>query len=406
GKPCYDEPMREIEPGLLQIFQLFGSIQWLLMLLLYTSAGDSSTTAQAVFGLTHATLLLIYLFWWQLRQWFGRLYLPVALVYSAAGISFGYAIGAGSSASEPGGLILWLIIPLIIVSAQYGWRAMLIFCVGTAALNIMLALVVMSMGGPNWDAMIEAELARITIFVIIGYIISRLIAGQRKQKHKLAEANARLARHAATLEQLAVSRERNRMARDLHDTLAHTLSSVALQLEAAQAIWEADPARAKETIRLTHRATRDGLQETRRALQALRTSPLDDLGFLLALQNLAHLAVERTGARLNLTMPEYIAEYPAEVEQAYYRIAEEALNNSVLHANASAFLVKLEEDSDCLALTLADNGTGFDVNAPVPDGHYGLVGMRERAALCGATLHMESTPGRGTIIQVIRRRPQ
>src|SRR4029078_5838718 len=109
------------------------------------------------------------------------------------------------------------------------------------------------------------------------------------------EANAKLVDYASTNEQLAVTRERNRVARDMHDTLAHTLSAVSVQLEAADSVWDSQPQQAHELLQKSLASARAGLGETRRAVRALRASPLDDLGLGLALRDLAESTADRAG---------------------------------------------------------------------------------------------------------------
>src|SRR5439155_24600069 len=121
--------------------------------------------------------------------------------------------------------------------------------------------------------------------------------------------------HAGTLESLAVSRERNRMARELHDTLAHTLSGLSVQLETVEAYWDVEPRTAHAMLDRALEATRDGLQETRRALKALRASPLDDLGLSLAIQRMAESAVARADIHLDLAIPKQVPPLSPDVEQ-------------------------------------------------------------------------------------------
>lgn len=123
------------------------------------------------------------------------------------------------------------------------------------------------------------------------------------QQRTLETANRRLVELAASLEKLTISRERNRMARELHDTLAHTLSGLTVHLEAVKAYLDVEPHTAKALLdeSLTH--TRRGLNETRRALAALRATPLDDLGLVLALRHLVDSATERTDLQPTLELP-------------------------------------------------------------------------------------------------------
>jgi len=238
-------------------------------------------------------------------------------------------------------------------------------------------------------------------FLVVGYFISRLIQQLRQQQAALQEAHARLVDYTATLEQLAVSRERNRMARELHDTLAHSLSALSVQLETLKAYWDVEPETARVLLDEALAATRTGLNETRRALKALRASPLDDLGLLLALRKLAEQAAERGHLTLHLHLPEHLPPLSPAVEQCLYRVAQEALENVVRHAQARNLHLSLSDDSSGLSLSIRDDEVGFDPQAVQGNGHFGLAGMRERAAVAGATLEIASKPGQGTSIQLV-----
>ena len=153
-----------------------------------------------------------------------------------------------------------------------------------------------------------------------------------------------LRQYADTVEELTISRERNRMARELHDTLAHSLSAVTVQLEAIRTLWAVDPEAARNMLDSADEAARLGLKEARRALQDLRASPLQDLGLPLALQELAETAARRSGAVLALDVPRQLdGSLSPAVEQGVYRIAQEALENVVRHAQASAITVSLAQ---------------------------------------------------------------
>jgi signal transduction histidine kinase len=235
-------------------------------------------------------------------------------------------------------------------------------------------------------------------FLVVGYFINVLVTRLQQQQTALEEANKRLVDYAGTLEELTLSRERNRLARELHDTLAHTLSALSVQLETAKAYWEVDPAAAQAMLDTSLNATRAGLQETRRALKALRATPLEDLGLLLALRELAEESAARANARLQLTLPGTLSPLSPAVEQTLYRIAQEALANARHHANAQTLTVALTVEGDRLSLRVQDDGIGFTSSAPHTDGHFGLSGMRERARLVDGDLRIASQPDEGTTI--------
>jgi two-component system sensor histidine kinase UhpB len=190
------------------------------------------------------------------------------------------------------------------------------------------------------------------------------------------------------------------MARELHDTLAHTLSGLSVQLETVKAYWDVDPTTAQRLLDKSLAATRDGLQETRRALKSLRASSLDDLGLLLAVRQLAESAAARANLHLDLVLPTTLPTLPAAVEQCLYRVAQEAIANVVHHANARTLTVHLTySNTDCV-LTVQDDGLGFDPHHTNQAGHFGLTGMRERAALAGGNLVIESRRDAGTKVQL------
>jgi signal transduction histidine kinase len=173
-----------------------------------------------------------------------------------------------------------------------------------------------------------------------------------------------------------------------------------VQLETTQAYWDVEPETARDLLAKSLAATRSGLNETRRALKALRASPIDDLGLLLSLQKLAQSAAERGKLNLSLSLPEQMPPLSPDVEQCIYRIAQEALENVVYHANAQTLAVQLTVSDEVIHLRVEDDGLGFDTKQSQETGHYGLAGMRERAQAAGGELTISSQPGQGTQIQL------
>jgi signal transduction histidine kinase len=237
--------------------------------------------------------------------------------------------------------------------------------------------------------------------LFIGYMAVKLMKTQRGLRAELSEANNRLARYAGTLETLTLSRERNRLARELHDVLAHTLSGVAVELEAVKALWNSNPAQAAEMLGHSLQATRAGLTETRRALQALRASPLEDLGLSLAVRGLAESTAGRAGLAMEAHIAENLPDYPPEVEQTAYRVAEEALRNVSEHSGAHSLRVVLNGSPGSLELLIADDGQGFDPQQVDPLARFGLAGMRERAVAVGGRLEIRTHSGGGTQVHLI-----
>lgn len=297
-----------------------------------------------------------------------------------------------------------LFIGLILTAWRYAWQWVIVFSLGTTTLG--LALMLRGAGTPvpgardGFYAGYLVHLIQTISFIIVGYFISHLMSRLRGQQESLAEANTRLAHYAATLEHLTISRERNRVARELHDTLAQTLSGLTVQLETAKAYFDIDPATMRKLIEKSLFAARTGLEDTRRALKALRASPLDDLGLSLAIQQLATTAAEKAHLQLSLSLSESLPVLSPDVEQCIYRIAQEAIANVVYHANARCLNVSLFMKNNKIELRVLDDGAGFDLAQSTP-GHYGLPGMRERASLAGGRLKIESQRGQGTTVRLV-----
>ncbi|MBN1485161.1 MAG: sensor histidine kinase [Chloroflexia bacterium] len=400
-----------LEPGLLRTFRLFVVVRLVLhglALLGQFSQHQPRLQRYPLLALLEAGLLLLYLSWPWLRRRLGEAFLPLALLVASAGpilehaLSVARRLRAGEAvvAGDAWQLFPLLFVPLILLSWQYSFRWVLVFCGGTALLDLGLAIPLALLGGPRWATMFALVFVRTLLFALVGYVIVRLMAAQRAQRRELTEANARLLHYARTLEELAVSRERNRLARELHDTLAHSLSALAVQLEAIHTLWQDDPRRAHELLEQSLGLTREGLREARRAIQSLRASPLEDLGLGLALQDLARSAAARAGLQLELQAPDQVDGLGPDLEQAIYQVAREALANVVQHAQAGHLRLCLERVGGRLILTVADDGRGFDPEG-VPEGHYGLRGMQERAALVGARLSLQSRPGQGTTVRLV-----
>lgn len=293
-----------------------------------------------------------------------------------------------------------LFMALILTAWQYGWRYVILFSGGIALFTLGLHLSFFQPGGPSLLPPVTVVIIQTISFLVVGYFISTLMKRLKQQQNSLAQANAQLTDYAATLEDLTISRERNRMARELHDTLAHTLSALSVQLETVKAYWEVDPATAQQMLDKSLTATRSGLQETRRALKSLRASPLDDLGLSLALRQLATETAQRANLHLNLSVPEHFPSLTPAVEQCIYRVAQEALANAAHHANAHTLTVRLSINGSGVSLVVSDDGLGFDPQQGQTTGHFGLPGMRERAQLVGGQLTIDSQPGLGTTIQL------
>lgn len=431
---CYHKVMQKptTEPSVLQIFRLYAWVQLASVFLLppvdqlagkfhtQPPPGDLlvlHTTVDPTLPMSLLILvslgLLVYLYSSWLQKRLAGFYIPCALVFASLLLTGGQQLFL-SSMRGPWQVSPFMFILLILVAWQYGYRAVVFFTFGTAGLDVLFN----SLYPPMVYFMLPGEpalqdlgygliVSRTMAFLVLGYVINRLAQAQRKQSRALAEANQKLVRHAATLEQLATSRERVRVSRELHDTLAHTLSAQTVQIEAVLTTWQNMPEKARSFLENMLVTAQSGLDETRRALRSLRASPLEELGLTGAIRSLAEDFASRNRVSLELDMSEQPDDLTPEVEQCFYRVTQEALENTVRHAGADHLLVRLVEERGCLELTIADNGVGFDQAEKPDDQSMGLQGMRERAELICATLQIESQPGAGTQVHLrLERQPE
>jgi signal transduction histidine kinase len=212
----------------------------------------------------------------------------------------------------------------------------------------------------------------------------------------LADQNAQLAERAA---QLATVEERNRLARDLHDSISQELFSLSMLAAAARRQIEIKPATAASQLEEIQATAQRALQETRSLIFALRPAALDDRGLVPALRDLVAAAEERQGLRIELSISGE-RRLPLEYEQALFRIVQEALANVARHSGVRAAQIALCYDDGSVALTIGDQGRGFDYSAPHGAGSIGLESMAERATALGGTLNVASAPGRGTTVSL------
>jgi len=197
----------------------------------------------------------------------------------------------------------------------------------------------------------------------------------------------------------AVGKERDRMARELHDTLEQQLSGVALQLDGLDDAIKENPGAAAKILTLARRMLRYTRLEARRSVWDLRSKVLEKQGLVAALQNMAE---STTGVKIELQVNGGKVKLPAAVEFHLFRIAQEALANAVKHSQASVITIELEYGAKNLHLIVRDNGCGFDLQATekFPGPHFGLMGMRERAAKMGGELNLETAPQKGCCLSV------
>lgn len=217
---------------------------------------------------------------------------------------------------------------------------------------------------------------------------------------------ARVRRLAAELgarfnERLA---ERNRIARELHDTLLTEMTAVAMRLDAASATIGRDDNPSAVLASVRDQARR-AIAEARRAVMALREAGGEESPLGARLNEAAHEIFNGSEVRCTVECTGETRRYPAPVESELLRITLEAMTNARRHASCRSVHVTCAYGRDEVRLRVQDDGIGFDPLAAGRNGHYGLAGMRERASVIAARLTVESAPGRGTLVDVTARAP-
>lgn len=219
---------------------------------------------------------------------------------------------------------------------------------------------------------------------------------QMRLTEELRRANAELLRNSAQAEELAILRERNRLARELHDSLGHALSTMTVQLEAIRRVSERQPERLAPLLQEAQALSRQAMRDLRESLSSLREQE-DAPEFTEQIRSLARQIADRTGWQLQLDLDP--VQMPTPSAHALAAVIREALFNAERHAAAHTVNLRLRTDSGALQLVIQDDGIGFDPDG-THAGHFGLAGMRERALLLGGTLIVTSGAGQGTTIAV------
>ncbi len=258
------------------------------------------------------------------------------------------------------------------------------------------------------DDVIEGEPMSVFGFslsvVVLGWYVGRRVRGRGEYLRLLEERTAYLERERHAAARLAVDEERARIARELHDVVAHRVSMITVQAGAAQTVASSDPERAIRAMKAVEEAGREALGELRQVLGVLRSDEQrEDLVPIHGLADIPGLVAEmkRAGLDVSLSSDGVPDSLPARLDLASYRIVQEALTNVLKHAGpAPGADVRLSADGDTLTIEVIDRGSGAST---LPGAGQGLVGMRERAALLGGTF--EAGPRVGGGFRVMARLP-
>lgn len=250
-------------------------------------------------------------------------------------------------------------------------------------------------GFHSWFSGVESLLTSLHVLLFVIFLVL-LFLGQKEENTRVHQLNAQLQEsyrqlqeYADKTEHMAELRERNRLAREIHDTLGHTLTGIIMTTDASLVLMDAAPDQAKKQLELANRTARDGLNDVRRSINALRPDALEHSDFAEALENTIEKFCLTTSAKVTYTQNAGELDFAPDEEEAIYRVIQESLTNAVRHGQARNIEVRLDRDGDELTITVRDDGTGM------PSGKkegFGLRHMRERLELLHGSLQYGNRP--------------
>ncbi len=311
-----------------------------------------------------------------------------------------------SDGSPVGGILLIILIAesLLVYPRPHGDN---LFVMSIIGFPLVSAAGLYWRSGLNWGNM-GAVLIN-CLFLFFAYGVSYMARRQLEERERAEDALAQLDRSKSDLEeaylklievskekeQLAAVEERTRLARELHDTLAHSLTAIIVSLEAGKKLLKTDSVRTLEEIEKSQHQARRGLEEVRLTVKALRPGELKEIDFRDALKSLAR-DYAGSGINIEFEIDDNLVLVPIQ-ETAFYRIIQESITNSIRHGNAKNIEVYIKANKDVLTIEVVDDGQGSE---KFSEGH-GLRGIRERASALGGRVFFENRSDSGFKVKVI-----
>jgi signal transduction histidine kinase len=299
-------------------------------------------------------------------------------------------------------LVIWLVLLPPVAHSVILLPKLGIAIVSTVAMAILLSNVVRWHG---WalvpTAFLEFFFAVLftLVFTLLAVSSERARAEVQRLAGELGEANRKLREYAVQVEDLAATRERNRLAREIHDSLGHYLTVVNVQIEAGRALRQRDGVQAWEAVDKAQTLLQEGLREIRRSVAALRTSPLDNKPLAEALRQMVEES-RAAGLAAEITVLGEARPLSPQAALTLYRAGQEGLTNVRKHARTcSARLVLDFQAAGRVRLKVSDSGAGAVPGAGAA-GRFGLLGLRERAQLLGGEVRVQTAPGAGFTLEV------
>ncbi len=235
------------------------------------------------------------------------------------------------------------------------------------------------------------------LFLVL--MLVNTLLSERQAQEELATMHQQLRQYAFQAEELATVQERNRIARDIHDSLGHALTALNVQLQTAMMLLQQQPERAEPFLQQARRLGVTAMQEVRKSVQALRQENRDEQSLTEMIAAVVDDFRQGTGIETQMvirgqTAGRDNASVSTAIVNALYRIVQEALTNISKYAQATTVKVEIETTSEIVQMSVVDNGCGFDLGSSIGTG-FGLQGMQERIAALGGTFTLETEPGKG-----------
>jgi signal transduction histidine kinase len=315
----------------------------------------------------------------------GHLYVVVA-----AGLTL-----ALFAATPVGALMLFALYPHI-------WRMLpprvaIVATVAVVAAVTAIAVVNAGLDGPALVGWLVMSAVTLAVGLLLGLWIVNIIEQSQRRADLLAELAATRAELDAANREAGIIAERERLAHEIHDTIAQGCTSVLLLLEAGESAVDSDPVKAMRYLRRAQETTRDNLAEARALVAALTPPELSSTSLPEALRRIVERAGFTPGPAAELVVSGTPRGLPAEREVAMLRVTQEALTNVRRHAAATRVEVDLAYRPECVSLRVCDDGRGFDPDAPRSGD--GLAGMRARATRVGGVVSVTAAPGAGAVVR-------
>jgi len=326
--------------------------------------------------------------------------LPLQIAYFAVQIPLGgWMVYLGKAVSYNAMLLLPLAGQSVLLLPQ-AWMA---------AVNLLVAIsyiASVSLATQGWSAVMSgiATFAAGQIFIIA---FTQMAVSEEKSRsevvrlvNELESANQRLREYALKVEELAIAKERNRLAREIHDGLGHYLTTIHMQIQAARAVAAEQPKRAAEALQTAQNLTQEALVDVRRSVAALRSTPDENLPLAQRIAGVLKSG-EVVGLRSEMKVIGQPYALSPQAQLTLFRAAQEGMNNTCKHAHATTLWVTLDySNPQHVQLVMHDDGVGSSNPAESQEG-FGLLGLRERVQLLNGEFNVESSEGQGFTLKIM-----